>query len=192
MVQRVYRFFGRNVSSKFRSRRRPVGAQVDHFKSSSGLVRLYSRNRSGFEFKGNESPPMTFASLWICWGQLTQIVLRFGRLERQEGDIVRVIESVGNGWLFGEDLSGRRGQFPESFVRLEHWVTYTPSVWSLYLSILLSAFASDFLLFKDGNRDVFNWNQLWRLYINIHILWMIMPRTSVRTLHLIFIYICTC
>ncbi|KAK4008182.1 hypothetical protein OUZ56_013334 [Daphnia magna] len=41
-------------------------------------------------------------------------------LSLKEGDIVRVIESVGNGWLFGEDLSGRRGQFPESFVRLEH------------------------------------------------------------------------
>jgi hypothetical protein len=40
--------------------------------------------------------------------------------QRQEGDIVRVIESVGNGWLYGEDCqSGRRGQFPESFVRRE-------------------------------------------------------------------------
>ncbi|EFX80409.1 hypothetical protein DAPPUDRAFT_304111 [Daphnia pulex] len=41
-------------------------------------------------------------------------------LSLKEGDIVRVIESVGNGWLYGEDCqSGRRGQFPESFVRRE-------------------------------------------------------------------------
>jgi hypothetical protein len=38
----------------------------------------------------------------------------------QEGDIIRVIESVGNGWLYGENCqSCRRGQFPESFVRRE-------------------------------------------------------------------------
>nr|CAH0107208.1 unnamed protein product [Daphnia galeata] len=41
-------------------------------------------------------------------------------LSLKEGDIIRVIESVGNGWLYGENCqSCRRGQFPESFVRRE-------------------------------------------------------------------------
>ena len=47
----------------------------------------------------------------------------------QEGDIVLVTESLGNGWLYGEDCrSGRRGQFPESFVRRDYWAKTTKQV----------------------------------------------------------------
>ena len=101
--------------------------------------------------------------------------------QRQEGDIVRVIESVGNGWLYGEDCqSGRRGQFPESFVRRElNWITPCTQKKKKYidkdkkefwtnLEILLKKnFCLAYFLIAWNDQSVFNLNQLWR-YIHIH------------------------
>lgn len=78
----------------------------------SCLVPIQRRNRAGSQHAGTRiinDPEL--APLSSSHNAL------FSR-DDQEGDLLEVTESYGNGWLYGRHcLSGLWGQFPEAFVR---------------------------------------------------------------------------